>query len=537
MTMLPAAIAAQTGTEVRMRLRAPATLAAVLGFFAAAIFWVPDPSGRATSLSWTLPDGRVQSPEYTAQAIGVSISILGCAFGGLVGFYFVAGSVRRDRERGVGAILAATPLSKTAYMAGKFVSHFAYLLVVVLLAEAAGIVAFIRFGVGSFSLSGYFVPTLLLVVPGAAFVAAAALFFDAAPGLSGRGGLVIWFFAFLFLLVAFPMHLSGGDKEGKPEGLPVFDPPGLATHQWLVRASVPDAKGMASGYVVRDQPAERVPWKPAPFGPPVVLMRLANVLWALLPLGAAVLLFDRFDPARRKPARARPGLAARVATRLRRREPPEASAAGEAPRAVSLTPVHARPSAAKVISAEARLLWDSASFLKWPLVLSSIAAAAVPAEAFRGAVAVFFALLVPLVSESGAREMLSGTQGLVFSQPGVPRSLALWKAASVALFVLAVAAPAVIRAFAGSPARGAAFVAGLLFVAGASSGLSYLTQGGKLFSGAFLALWYVAVSGAPFADFAGAFAPTGPTIASLVYLGVGAVCVAGARARELLSGQ
>jgi hypothetical protein len=536
MTSLPAAIAAQTQTEVRMRLRAPATLAAVLGFFAAAILWVPDPSGRATSLSWTLPDGRVQSPEYTVEAIGVSISILGCAFGGLVGFYFVAGSVRRDRERGVGAILAATPLSKTAYMAGKLASHFAYLLVVVLLAEAAGIVAFIRYGVGRFSLSGYFGPTLLLVVPGVAFVAASALFFDAAPGLAGRGGLVIWFFAFLFGLVALPMHLSGGDKEGKPEGLPVVDPAGLATHQYLVRASVPDAKGMASGYVVRDQPAERVAWKPAPFGASVVFMRLANVLWTLLPFAAAVLLFDRFDPARRRPARARPGLAARVAARLRSSEPPVA--AGEAaPRALVLTPVHTRPSALAAIAAEARLLWDSSSFLKWPLLLSSIAAAAVPAEAFRGAAAVFFALIVPVVSEAGAREMLSGTQGLVFSQPGVPRSPALWKAASVAVFLLAVAAPAVLRAFAGGPARGAAFVAGLLFVAGASSGLSYLTKGGKLFSGAFLALWYVAVNGASFADFAGAFAPTGPTLASLVYLGVGAACVAGARARELLPGQ
>jgi len=535
-TSLSAAIAAQTGTEVRMRLRAPATLAAVLGFFAAAILWVPDPSGRATSLSWTLGDGRVQSPEYTAQAIGVSISILGCAFGGLVGFYFVAGSVRRDRERGVGAILAATPLSKTAYLAGKFVSHFAYLLVVVLLAEAAGIVAFIRFGVGPFSLSGYFVPTLLLVVPGAAFVAAAALFFDTAPGLSGRGGLVVWFFAFLFLLAAFPMHLSGGDKEGKPEGLPVFDPAGLATHQWLVRASVPDAKGMASGYVVRDQPAERVPWKPAPFGPAVVFMRLANLLWALLPLSAAVLLFDRFDPARRRPGRARPSFAARLAARLGRREAPVA-APEEAPRTVSLTPVNARPGAMRAIAAEARLIWSGASWLKWPLVLSSVLSAALPGEAARGATAVFFALLVPAISEVAAHEMLSGTQGLVFSQPGVPRSPALWKAASVAFFVLAVAAPSVVRACADGPARGAAFVAGLLFVAGASAGLGTLTRGGKLFSGAFLALWYVAVNGAPFADFAGTFAPTGPTTASLAYLGVGAVCVAAARARESLAGQ
>jgi ABC-type transport system involved in multi-copper enzyme maturation permease subunit len=535
-TSLSAAIAAQTQTEVRMRLRAPATLAAVLGFFAAAILWVPDPSGRATSLSWTLPDGRVQSPEYTAEAIGVSISILGCAFGGLVGFYFVAGSVRRDRESGVGAILAATPLTKTAYLAGKFASHLAYLTVIVLLAEAAGLVAFVRFGVGSFSLLGYFGPTLLLVVPGTAFVAAAALFFDVAPGLSGRGGLVIWFFVFLFGVIALPMLLSGGEKEGKPEGLPVLDPSGLATHQWLVRASVPDAKAMASGYVVRDRPAERVPWKPAPFGPLVVAARCASLLWALLPLAAAILLFDRFDPARRRLARARSGIVSRVAARFRRSETAVAAVEG-ATRPVSRTPVSARPTRLRAIVAEARLMWDSATWLKWPLALSSLLSGLLPGEASRGAMAAFFALLVPAISEASAREMLSGTQGLVFSQPGVPRSPALWKAASVAVFILVLASPAVLRALAAGPARGGAFLAGLLFVAGASSGLGHLTRGGKLFSGAFLALWYVAINGAPFADFAGAFAPAGPTTASLVYLGIGAACVAAARARERLATQ
>ena len=55
------------------------------------------------------------------------------------GFYLVAGSVKRDRESGLGAILAATPLSKAAYLGGKFAAHFAYLLVLDLLALAAGL--------------------------------------------------------------------------------------------------------------------------------------------------------------------------------------------------------------------------------------------------------------------------------------------------------------------------------------------------------------------------------------------------------------
>ena len=43
---------AQIGAEVRMRLRSPATLIAILAFVVGAFFWIPDPHGTATSLSW-----------------------------------------------------------------------------------------------------------------------------------------------------------------------------------------------------------------------------------------------------------------------------------------------------------------------------------------------------------------------------------------------------------------------------------------------------------------------------------------------------
>ena len=107
-----------------MRLRSFATPIAVAAFVAAAFFWIPDPKGNATSLSWELPDGRVQAPVYSAAYVGFAVSVLSGIILAMGGFYLVAGSVRRDRERGVGAILAATPLSKTAYLGGKLAAHF-----------------------------------------------------------------------------------------------------------------------------------------------------------------------------------------------------------------------------------------------------------------------------------------------------------------------------------------------------------------------------------------------------------------------------
>ena len=139
---------AQIGAEVRMRLRSFATPIAVAAFVAAAFFWIPDPKGNATSLSWELPDGRVQAPVYSAAYVGFAVSVLSGIILAMGGFYLVAGSVRRDRERGVGAILAATPLSKAAYLGGKLAAHFVYLLVLATFGLAAALVAFVRFGAG-----------------------------------------------------------------------------------------------------------------------------------------------------------------------------------------------------------------------------------------------------------------------------------------------------------------------------------------------------------------------------------------------------
>ena len=43
-----------------------------------------------------------------------------------------------------------------------------------------------------------------------------------------------------------------------------------------------------------------------------------------------------------------------------------------------------------------------------------------------GASAVLLVLLIPVVAEVAAREQLSGTRSLVFSQPAIPSSAVLW---------------------------------------------------------------------------------------------------------------
>jgi hypothetical protein len=104
----------------------------------------------------------------------------------------------------------------------------------------------------------------------------------------------------------------------------------------------------------------------------------------------------------------------------------------------------------------------------------------------------------------------------------------------VTLFVLVLGLPALLRAFATSPAHGVAFVTGLLFVAGFAVGAGSLSRGGKLFSGVYTALWYMVVAGhgAGPLDFCGAFGGGLGAGSRLAFLAIGAAAVALAAAME-----
>jgi hypothetical protein len=514
------AILAQAGVEARLRLRSPATAIAVVLLGAGAVLWIPDPSGHAASLSWRDASGTVFSSVYSSRYLSWATAIVGGIIS-IVGFYLVAGSVRRDRERGVGAILAATPLSGPAYLAGKFAAHLAYLSALSLLGVGAGVVAFARWGTGSLHPVDFLAAWALFVVPGVAFTAALAVFFDVTPGLRGRAGLVLWFFAFAALASGFTPR----GKGGRLEHLPRFDPFGMATLQWLVEESVPRATGVSSGLIFHSEPIVRVDWPGVTVTPPALRQRFLSLLAALLPLAAATMFFDRFDPARarrfRRPARGRAAIPAAAFETL-----------PDAPVFVPGRDAAPAPSAARSILAEARLTWDAASLLKWPLVAAALVPPFLPAAAFPFGAAAFLLLLAPTIAEVASREELAGTRALVFSQPGVPLSPVLWKTGAILVFVLAFGLPCAVRAAAGSLAAGSAFFAGLLFTAGLAAGFGSLTAGGKLFLGVYTAVWYFALNRLPFADFTGLFAELS-ALKVAAFLLAGVAAVGAARLKEV----
>jgi ABC-type transport system involved in multi-copper enzyme maturation permease subunit len=138
---------------------------------------------------------------YTSGWIGTLMAMVISCFVSLIGFYIVKNSVERDRATGVGAILAATPLSKPAYAIGKWLSNFAVLAAIVgILAIAALLMQFIAAEDSDVNLWALLSPFLLLALPAMAVTAALALCFEMLPGLRGGAGSIIWFFLWTTLL-------------------------------------------------------------------------------------------------------------------------------------------------------------------------------------------------------------------------------------------------------------------------------------------------------------------------------------------------
>jgi hypothetical protein len=184
-----------------------------------------------------------------------------------------------------------------------------------------------------------------------------------------------------------------------------------------------------------------------------------------------------------------------------------------------------KPGFLGAVLAEVRLLWLSCGHWRWLLGLAALAAA-LPGPAPRLGVALFLLILIPVISDAAAREVLAGTESLVFSQPAVPNRRVLWKAAALVLFVVGLGLPGLVAGLLFAPIQVAALLGGLLFVAFFSTALGSLSRGGKLFSGITVALWYAAVNGAPALDWSGVLAPGTQLSTPWLYAGVALVLLA-----------
>src|SRR6185436_15530464 len=127
--------------------------------------------------------------EFNSAWVGSMMSIIASFFLGWFGFYLVKGSLARDRETGVGQIMATTPLTRPLYTFGKWVSNFAVLISMVSVLAVAGIgIQFLTGESRQLEFAALLAPFLFIALPMMAMVAALAVLFESIGFLSGGFG-------------------------------------------------------------------------------------------------------------------------------------------------------------------------------------------------------------------------------------------------------------------------------------------------------------------------------------------------------------
>jgi hypothetical protein len=475
---------------------------------------------------------------YTYAWIGTLTALVITCFVSLVGFYIVKNSVDRDRATGVGEILAATPLSKTTYAFGKFLSNFAVLSsLVVILAIAALAMQFLVHEDPHFNLWALFSPFLFIALPAMALTAVFALTFEMLPLLRGGFGNVLWFFVWNFGL-ATPI-LSD---------LHWLDPTGIITVMDSLSAEarryVPGYHGGMSFQIDIGQPIQVVQswrWAGIVWNSHSVALRLMWFGVALVIVPLAALVFDRFDTAK----------AAKSKKFVDEKIPEAASQASAAANALSATPhVHLTPLAVparasaffRIFSAELRLALFG---LRWWWYLAALALLVAqlfaPLAISRGPIlgsAWMWSVFV--WSSMGARESHFYTRALLFSCARIlPRQLPACFLAGFAVAFLIGAGAALRLMLAGNFEGLVAWLAAALFLPALALLLGAWSGTSKPFEALLTAMWYLGpMNRTPGLDFTGA--ASGPRTISyaLVYLALSAALLFAAflvRSRQLRS--
>ena len=423
---------------------------------------------------------------FNSAWVGAMMALIGTFFIGWFGFYIVKGSIARDRETGVGQILATTPLTRPLYLIGKWLSNFAVLMSMVLvLIVAALVIQLLRGENTQIDLIPFLSPFVFIVLPLMALVAAVAVLFEAVQLLQGGFGNIVYFFAFIIWV---PLFLENDTLRQYP----AFEPTGLGIlSSDLGRAVTAIDPGYDGDFTLGATfvTANRVfTWDGVQWTASIILARMSLIALAGLLILVAALFFDRFDPSRTRPARRKPGANSPEA-------PPVAKF--RALPGIHLTPLNAtisRFNVANVVLAELKLLIKGQRWW-WYVVMAgiNIACLVVPATAVR-AIALPIAWFWPVLiwSAMGNREIRHNVQQMTFSavSPLLRQLPAQWLAGWIV--TLLISAGAILRLSLDGDvpgllalASGAVFIPSLALACGVWSGT------GKLFEIVYVLLWYL----------------------------------------------
>ncbi|MEP7137970.1 MAG: ABC transporter permease subunit [Chloroflexota bacterium] len=427
--------------------------------------------------------------EYNSAWVGAMMSLICTFLIGWFGFYMVKGSVARDRETGVGQIMATTPLTRPLYMFGKWLSNFLVLMAMVAVLALAGIVIQLLQGENTqINLLAFLDPFFFLVIPLMALVAAAAVLFEAIPFLQGGFGNVIYFFAFIMFL---PLFMENDTLKKYP----AFEPMGLGLLSSemgrAVSALHPDYNGdFTLGGGVTEGPITTFIWNGIHWTPEFIFARFSLIIIALALTFLAALFFDRFDPSRTKPRNVRMKNSASDSTPA----PASTSQALPTPHLTPLNKAANRFSFFTVLTAELKLLLKGQRWWWYAIMGGIIIACFANSSATTREIVLPIAWVWPILiwSAIGNREIHNNVQQLTFSSasPLWRQVPAQWLAGFIVTLLVSIGA--ILRFVMDGDTvgllallSGAIFIPSLALASGVWSGTS------KLFEILYMVIWYL----------------------------------------------
>jgi hypothetical protein len=440
--------------------------------------------------------------EFNSAWIAGMMSIIATFFLGWFGFYLVKGSVARDRETGVGQIMATTPMSRPAYMLGKWISNFAVLMTMIVILVIFGfIIQLINAESTQVDLGAYLSPFVYIVTPLMSMVAAVAVLFEAIPFLSGGFGNIVYFFGFVMII---PFAMESRIVVTNP----AVEPLGMALLKSDMSQEVlqvfPDYDGSFMLGGLETPITGTFTWMGIDWTSSVIATRFAYIGLAILVTLLGALFFDRFDPSRRKPGKTRTRSNGSLST-------PEPVSVSQALPAVSLTPLNRtanRFSFINVLIAELKLLLKGQQW--WWYIGSAgliIASLANPVETTRQYVLpIAWIWHILLLSPIGNREARDNVQQLAFSSaaPMWRQLPAQWIAAFIVTLVMGSGA-AMKFIISGDAVGLLAFLSGALFIPSLALALGVWSGTSKPFEIVYISLWYLGpLNKVPGLDFIGA---------------------------------
>jgi hypothetical protein len=426
---------------------------------------------------------------FNSAWIGTMTVLVTNSFLALFGFYLVSDCIARDARTGVGQIIATTPVSRGAYLLGKWLSNFAVLAVLEVILAAAALIMVLLKREGVLDLGALMTPFFAAGFPFMAFIAALAVVVETIPWLRGALGNLLYFFMWLAMVFGSFFLNSGLPILGDPMGFKVF----RGSLAAAVSAAYPGETIFGYSSVIdiyHNQEFRVFDWSGLDWNLSIVA---SHWLWVVLALGFVLLSavwFTRFDPSRE-------GL------RLAREKSEEGK--GVEPRIKvphitlpSLSPFVSKLAQANpflgVLFAELRMLLNGRRWWWWAILIGLNFAILGNPPSLLEPFLLPMVWLCPLAiwSEMGNRERKNNTYQMVFSsaRPVLRQLPAAWLAGVLATALLVIGGA--VFSISNSDLPGLVGWAGaVVFVPTLALALGVVSSGSRVFEVVYVIWWYI----------------------------------------------